>query len=98
MVIVGLRTGLRIGELIALRWEDVDLVAARLVVRRSLSGKKSDTPKNHRAREVPLSEAALRALKAHRHAHLKSRCAADAVRLLDLPVYGNLTATRAAEG
>lgn len=67
MVIVGLRTGLRIGELIALRWEDVDLVAGRLVVRRSLSGKKIDTPKNHRTREVPLSDEALRALKAHRH-------------------------------
>ena len=26
-----------------------------------------DTPKNHRTREVPLSDEALRALKAHRH-------------------------------
>lgn len=67
MVLVGLRTGLRIGELLALRWQDVDLVAGRLVVRRALSGKKIESPKNNRTREVPLSDAAVRALKAHRH-------------------------------
>jgi integrase len=26
MIVVGLRTGLRFGELLALRWEDVDLL------------------------------------------------------------------------
>lgn len=67
MVIVALKTGLRHGELLALRWEDVDLVAGRLVVRQALSGKKIDTPKNHKSREVPLSDEAMAALKAHRH-------------------------------
>lgn len=33
-----------------------------------------------------------------RYAHLSPDARRDAVRLLDLPVYGNLTATRAAEG
>ena len=33
-----------------------------------------------------------------RYAHLSPDARRDAVRLLDLPVYGNLTATKAAEG
>jgi integrase len=67
MIVVALKTGLRHGELLALRWQDVDLVAGRLIVRRALSGKKIESPKNNRTREVPLSEEAMRALKAHRH-------------------------------
>jgi integrase len=67
MVLVGLKTGLRHGELLALRWQDIDLVAGRLIVRRALSGKKVESPKNNRTREVPLSDEAIRALKAHRH-------------------------------
>jgi len=67
MILVALRTGLRRGELLALRWQDVDLVAGRLMVRQAVCGKKIDTPKNGRSREVPLSDEAIRALKAHRH-------------------------------
>jgi integrase len=67
LIVVALKTGLRHGELLALRWQDVDLVAGRLVVRRALCGKKVDTPKNGRSREVALSDEAVRALKAHRH-------------------------------
>jgi len=67
MIVVALKTGLRHGELLALRWEDIDLVAGRLMVRRSLSGKRIDTPKNHKSREVALSDEAIWALKAHRH-------------------------------
>jgi hypothetical protein len=36
MVLVALRTGMRQGELIGLRWQDVDLVAGRLVVRQNV--------------------------------------------------------------
>ncbi len=67
MILVALRTGLRHGELLALRWQDVDLVAGRLMVRQALSGKKIDTPKNGRSREVPLSDETIATLKAHRH-------------------------------
>lgn len=67
LILVALRTGLRHGELIALRWQDVDLVAGRLMVRQALSGKIIDTPKNGRSREVPLSDETISALKAYRH-------------------------------
>ncbi|MEZ4404272.1 MAG: tyrosine-type recombinase/integrase [Kofleriaceae bacterium] len=67
MIVVGLRTGLRFGELIALRWEDVDLVAGKLTVRKSIVKGKEGEPKGRRSREVPLGDEVLRALKAHRH-------------------------------
>jgi integrase len=67
MIVVGLRTGLRIGELLALRWDDVDLVGGRVMVRRSVSRGIIGTPKNGRSREIPLSDQALGALNGHRH-------------------------------
>jgi len=35
MVLVALRTGMRMSELIALRWQDVDLVAGKITVRQN---------------------------------------------------------------
>lgn len=67
MVTLALRTGLRQGELRALRWEDVDLKAGRLVVRRAAWKDRIGTPKSGRSREVPLSDQALAALRGHRH-------------------------------
>lgn len=67
MIVLGLRTGLRQGELLALRWDDVDLVAGRLVVKRAVSRGIVGTPKSGKRREIPLSDDALSALKAHRH-------------------------------
>jgi integrase len=63
MVLLALRTGLRQGELLALRWEDVDLVAGRLMVRRSVYAGHVGTPKGGREREVPLSDEARAALR-----------------------------------
>jgi len=71
MITLGLRTGLRIGELLALRWEDVDLRAAHLNVRQAVARGRIGTPKGGRSREVPLSPQALDALKAHRHLRSK---------------------------
>lgn len=54
MVTVAVKTGLRLGELIALRWEDIDLDAGRLMVRRAAANGIVGTPKSGRTREVPL--------------------------------------------
>jgi len=67
MFTLALRTGLRLGELRALRWDDVDLVAGRLMVRRCDWRGHLGTPKSGRNRELPLSGDALAALKAQRH-------------------------------
>lgn len=67
MIVVALKTGLRIGELMALRWEDVDLVKGLLTVRRSVTRGIIGTPKSGKERSVPLGDMALAALKAHRH-------------------------------
>jgi len=68
MVTVAIRTGLRIGELRALRWEDVELERGVLHVRRNATiDMKTKAPKNNRFRDVPLSEEARAALRGHRH-------------------------------
>src|SRR5919205_336504 len=46
LIALGLATGLRRGELLALRWRDVDLVDARLHVREALVRGKFQTPKS----------------------------------------------------
>jgi len=50
-----------------IRWEDVDLVAGRLMVRQNVVRGRVGPPKSGTPREVPLSPEALAALKAHRH-------------------------------
>ena len=55
-------TGLRLGEILTLRWEDVDLGDRLLLVRRGLSAGEESTPKGRRHRFVPLSSPAAAAL------------------------------------
>jgi integrase len=56
-------TGLRQGELIALRWQDVDWTAQRVRVRRNHVLGEFDTPKSRRStRSVPMSRRVTREL------------------------------------
>jgi integrase len=56
-------TGLRIGEMLALRWCDVDLIAGTLRVRQTVYEGHFDTPKTKRSRRVvPLSPIAVQIL------------------------------------
>lgn len=66
-IIVALKTGLRLGELLALKWEDLDLVVGQLVVRRTLWKGQEGPPKGGKNRIVPLSDEAMARLKSHRH-------------------------------
>ena len=67
MIMLALNTGMRQGELLAVQWDDIDLVSGTLVVRRSVTRGVLGTPKSGRDRQIPLNARVLGALKAHRH-------------------------------
>jgi integrase len=54
LCLVALKTGMRQGELLGLRWSDVDLEQAVVRVRRSYTGGTLSTPKNRERRDVDL--------------------------------------------
>lgn len=56
-------TGLRLGELIALRWEDVPLDTRRMVVHRAVSAGVEGPTKSWQARFLPLADPAAEALE-----------------------------------
>ncbi|HYO97993.1 MAG TPA: tyrosine-type recombinase/integrase [Polyangiaceae bacterium] len=83
LLLLGSDAGLRQGELVALEWGDVNLVAGTLTVRRSSWHGIVGTPKSGRDRKVPLTARLRTALRAHRH--LRSElvfCHADGSPLL----------------
>jgi integrase len=55
-------TGLRMGELRALRWADVDFAGERVLVRKGVTRWEEARPKSGRVRSVPLVEGVARAL------------------------------------
>lgn len=62
-ITVAAYTGLRTGELRALRWRDLDFLAATVHVRRNLpAGGQEGAPKSGKVRSVPLMDDAARAL------------------------------------
>ncbi len=74
---VAATAGLRIGELLALRWTDVDLEQGVIRVSRTLSRAKSGprftTPKNGKGRSLTLTKQAVEALRSHRKAQNEVR-------------------------
>ena len=67
MVVLGGDAGLRLGEILALEWRDVDLAARRLTVQRSDWLGHVTVPKGGRARQLPMTQRLTAALKAARH-------------------------------
>ncbi len=65
--VVAFHTGMRMGEMSALRWEDVDFFGRVIRVRRSNWRGHEATPKGRRARSVPMNSLVYETLKAHRH-------------------------------
>jgi integrase len=67
LIRTALRTGLRIGELLALRWDDVDFERRQIHVRRNYVRGHIDTPKSGRDRVVPMTADLYDALRRYRH-------------------------------
>jgi integrase len=69
LFVVAVHCGLRAGELLGLKWDDVDLEAGALRVRRTLSetgdGPIFEPPKDGKGRNVPLTNTAVQALRDH---------------------------------
>ncbi|MDX6707910.1 MAG: hypothetical protein QOI48_3756 [Solirubrobacteraceae bacterium] len=64
LILAAAYAGLRLGELRALRWRDVDFERRIVHVRRSYSLTSEDVPKSGRARAVPMADQVARALDA----------------------------------
>ncbi len=60
-------TGLRLGELLALRWSDVDWSGFALTVSRAVSAGEETAPKSGKVRRVPLPDQAMIALERLSH-------------------------------
>ncbi len=62
LVRVAAYTGLRLGELLALRWRDVDFAGSALTIARAMSARVESSTKSGRVRRVPLADQAATAL------------------------------------
>ena len=80
-------TGLRQGELIGLRWTDVDWTASRVRVAESYTRGAFDSPKSHRGRSVPMADRLAGELELH---FQRSRFQADEDLVFAHPVTGHV--------
>jgi integrase len=69
LYVLAIHCGLREGELLGLKWDDVDLETGMLRVRRTLSETRTgyifEPPKNGKGRSIKLTQAASEALRSH---------------------------------
>jgi integrase len=82
LLLVLARTGMRIGEALALRWGDIDFASRFIDVKRSLVRGRISTPKNGKGRPVDMSLQLTEAFKAHQ---LQCKKKGLALGLGDLP-------------
>ena len=77
LYVLAVTTGLREGELLGLRWQDVDLDRGTLRVCQQLTRTKEGlsftSPKGGRSRSVRLTQSAVKALKSHRKRQVEER-------------------------
>jgi integrase len=77
LYVVAITAGLRAGELLGLKWEDVDLEAGMVQVRRTLSEARSgrifEAPKSGKGRRIRLTRKATQALRGHRKRQLEEK-------------------------
>jgi integrase len=74
LYVVAVTAGLRPGEMLALRWSDVDLAAGTLRINRALSGGEFAATKTPRSRrKIELSKTARAALRRHRKRQLEEQ-------------------------
>jgi integrase len=66
-VILGGEAGLRLGEIRALRWCDVDPRLNKITVRKALWRSELDSPKGGRERVIPMTQRLAKALQARKH-------------------------------
>jgi integrase len=76
LYVLAIHCGLREGELLGLKWDDLDLEAGTLSVRRTLSetrevGRIFEPPKNGKGRSIKLTLGAIEALRGHLGRQLK---------------------------
>ena len=83
LYLLAIHTGLRQGELLGLKWNDVDLDRGTLQVRRILSAAKEGptftTPKSNKGRSVRLTTQAVQALRDHRTRQAEEKLKHDRV-------------------
>jgi integrase len=72
LYVLAITAGLRQGEILGLKWEDIDLEGGKLQVRRTLYKGNFTAPKTAKSRRtVKLTARAVEALKRHREVHLE---------------------------
>lgn len=62
LILLAVRTGLRFGELIALKYEDIDFKSQTITIRRNMVRGIEGSPKNNRIRTVPLTKSVIEML------------------------------------